>query len=1216
MGKDETMRDNIITEWIISGNPKKYNVVDAFHELGKVDWKQSTNISEGDIVYIYVSDTIQAVRFKCRANKVNMKRPDIDDSKFDVSGEFDGTYGRYMELEMLEEFPETLFSRKILENHGFSSPQSPIRLPVQLKTYMDLIQKLRDSEEMDPDKHDGTYELVRETIRAYSEMDDLSVCDYNDLNLVYLMTVGTWKHKVLSKKKIIDSSNLPGKSKGKLKDLLDLIWKRAQNKEYTNSDGSFGMFGTGFFSFKGKTDKDSPQKFIKACVDILDIEDDDQIFDRFEKVLDKKYHGMKAASASMVLHCLKPFTFPIFNSNMGSDNIYVYLGIDLDKKTEVHTYISNCRQVKKYRDEKFNIRNYRIFDMAAWNIGKEHSQTDIDYIGVLDYLDNNRDVPYSNPEAQGVEDKEKQRLLEIKHKGQAAVAEMKKMVAVCNERFGLDKCEPMSWLDGSNTKTRRYLLAQMKYGQYGENPISISIFVELSDETNKSRYRFSLEIKNDSSDKYQMKKYHSFLDLPVDTENSLVYVSGSNEFGATKVLSESVDEIKQKIADGVYKKVQLCRVQEWVDELTNDDYENVMLEAIESLIPYYEHVLGIENITYWPSLEEYNPNISKDEWLNILLDEGITSKEDLKMFKCMLLEGGESTCANLATRHGNTASSYNMRGSNYGKKIVDAIDHVTPWPDGEENRYFPIPFVGRNVIEDGKKRYSWKLRDELKEALEEMNLSKMDLTNLEAQDIKYDKNLILYGPPGTGKTYHSATYAVAICDNKSLDELTDYDAVMKRYNELKNEQRIVFTTFHQSYGYEEFIEGIKPVISDERSYGSGDVSYKVVPGIFKRFCETAKKSKVKMDKFDIPEDASVWKVTVRTSVSEDCFKNNRVRIDWGIESKGASAFVNDMKLGDIIITTDGSRSKINGIAVITKDEAYSLDNEDDATTRDVMWLATHIDEDIKDINMNRMLHRMTVARVPVMQVSDIVSLAKKYNSDLYNTEIEQNEKPYVFIIDEINRGNISKIFGELITLIECTKREGKPEATEAVLPYSGDAFSIPKNVYILGTMNTADRSIALMDTALRRRFSFLEMMPETDILRSIGADKVGDLNVADMLDVINERIGFLYDREHTIGHAFFTDLKDDASIERLKCIFEKSVIPLLQEYFYEDYQKIQMILGDDGKENPDLKFIKDEKVIAKKIFKGNVEDIIDLPEKKYSINKEALSNIQSYIEIL
>lgn len=1216
MNHDVVIKEKAITEWIIPGNPKKYDVIGAFLELGKIDWKQSTNVSEGDIVYIYVSDAIQAVRFKCRANKVNIKELDIDDSKFNISGEFDGTYGRYMELEMIEEFPEKLFSRKILESYGFSSPQGPIRLPIQLKTYMDLIQKLRASEEMDPYKHDGTYELVKETIRSYAELGDLSICDYNDLNLVYLMTIGTWKHKVLSKKKIVDLSNLPEEAKEKLKSLLDVIWERAQSREYTNSDGSFGMFGTGFFSFKGKTDNTSPSKFIKACVDILDMEDDEQIFDRFEKVLDKKYRGMKAASASMVLHCLKPFTFPIFNSNMGSDNIYVYLGVDLDKKTEVHTYIRNCRQVKKYRDEIFPIKNYRIFDMAAWNLGKGYSQTDIDYIGVLDYLDNNRDIPYSNPEAPGVEETEKQRLLNLKSKGQAAVAEMKKMVAICNELFGLDKCETMSWLDGSNTKTRNYLWAQMKYGQYANNPISVSIFVELSDETNKSRYRFSLEIKNENSDKDQMKKYHSFLDLPVDPENTLAFVSGNGELGSTRVLNESVEDIKHKITNGVYKKVKLCRVQEWVDVFTNDDYENVMLEAVEALIPYYEHVLGIENVTYWPSLEEYNPNISKEEWLNILLNEEISSKEDLKMFKCMLLEGGESTCSNLAKKYGRTASSYNMRGSNFAKKIVDTIEHVTPFPDGEENRYFPIPFVGRHVKEDGNNRYSWKLRDELKEALEEMDLSKIDLTSLEVKDIVYDKNLILYGPPGTGKTYHSAIYAVAICDNKSLDELTDYDAVMKRYNELKNEQRIVFTTFHQSYGYEEFIEGIKPVISDERSDGSGDVSYKVAPGIFKKFCETAKKLKVKMDKFDIPEDASVWKATVRNSVSEDCFKNNRVRIDWGIESKGASAFVNDMKLGDIIITTDGSRSKINGIAFITKDEAYSLDSEDDATTRDVMWLATHIDEDIKDINMNRMLHRMTVARVPVMQVSDIVSLAKKYNSDLYNTEIEQNEKPYVFVIDEINRGNISKIFGELITLLECTKREGMPEATEAILPYSGNPFSIPKNVYILGTMNTADRSIALMDTALRRRFSFIEMMPETDVLRLIGADKVGDLNVADMLDVINERIGFLYDREHTIGHAFFTDLKDDASIERLKCIFEKSVIPLLQEYFYEDYQKIQMVLGDDGKENSDLKFIKDEKVVAKNIFKGNVEDIIDLPEKRYSINKEALSNIQSYIEIL
>lgn len=227
-----------------------------------------------------------------------------------------------------------------------------------------------------------------------------------------------------------------------------------------------------------------------------------------------------------------------------------------------------------------------------------------------------------------------------------------------------------------------------------------------------------------------------------------------------------------------------------------------------------------------------------------------------------------------------------------------------------------------------------------------------------------------------------------------------------------------------------------------------------------------------------------------------------------------------------------------------------------------------------------------------------------------------SDKKYFFIIDEINRGNISKIFGELITLIESTKRAGMPEAASAILPYSGDEFSVPSNVYILGTMNTADRSIALMDTALRRRFQFVEMMPDSDVLRKIHADKVEDLDVAAMLDKINERIEYLYDREHTIGHAFFTDLKDDATLVKLQSIFEKSVIPLLQEYFYEDYQKIQLVLGDNAKSDDSLKFIIDEKVIAKNIFKGNVEDVIDLPEKKYSINSKAFENINSYKEIL
>ena len=329
-------------------------------------------------------------------------------------------------------------------------------------------------------------------------------------------------------------------------------------------------------------------------------------------------------------------------------------------------------------------------------------------------------------------------------------------------------------------------------------------------------------------------------------------------------------------------------------------------------------------------------------------------------------------------------------------------------------------------------------------------------------------NIILYGPPGTGKTYNTVNYAVAICDGEVIDnvEKKEYSDNLKRYNDLKKEGYIEFVTFHQSYGYEEFIEGIKPEVDSNTQ----DVKYKIEDGIFKKFCSTAKKD---------------------------------------------------------------------------------------------------------------------------------------------------SSKRFVFIIDEINRGNVSKIFGELITLIEKTKREGMDEQTSAVLPYSQVEFSVPSNVYIIGTMNTADRSISLMDTALRRRFRFHEKMPDVGILRDVHADDVDGIDVAEMLKKMNERISYLYDREHTIGHAFFTELKDPdlRNVETLGNIFKKSIIPLLQEYFYEDYHKIQLVLGDNAKKADDIKIILDEVVKVKDVFMGDVGDIDDLPEKKYMINTDALSNPDSYKQI-
>jgi len=490
----------------------------------------------------------------------------------------------------------------------------------------------------------------------------------------------------------------------------------------------------------------------------------------------------------------------------------------------------------------------------------------------------------------------------------------------------------------------------------------------------------------------------------------------------------------------------------------------------------------------------------------------------------------------------------------------------------------------------------------------------------EMKGIKPELNTILYGPPGTGKTYNTVIYAVAICENKNIEDVQseEYEKVLYRYNELKKEGRIAFTTFHQSFGYEEFIEGISPIIFEDNSDDcSGNIEYKIKSGIFKSFCEETEKITIKNDKFSINKDATIWKVTVGSKVQNDCFVNNYIRIGFGINDKGAKEFVNQINEGDIIITTDGNRKNIRGIAIATSDEAYKLENtESDSTTRDVMWLVRDINDDVTILNGNKWLQRKTVSRLPNMNIKDLMEFAIKKNVELKETHIEKNNGSYVFIIDEINRGNISKIFGELITLIEDTKRKGMTEEMSTILPYSGSLFSVPSNVYILGTMNTADRSIALMDTALRRRFQFVEMIPDTKVLRDIGADKVDDLDVAAMLEKINERITFLYDREHTIGHAFFTKLKDDPTIETLASIFEKSIIPLLQEYFYEDYQKIQLVLGDNHKVDVSTKFIKDEEVKVAEIFKGDANDIMDLPEKKYTINKKAFLNIESYKQIL
>lgn len=497
-------------------------------------------------------------------------------------------------------------------------------------------------------------------------------------------------------------------------------------------------------------------------------------------------------------------------------------------------------------------------------------------------------------------------------------------------------------------------------------------------------------------------------------------------------------------------------------------------------------------------------------------------------------------------------------------------------------------------------------------------------------------NRILYGPPGTGKTYHTVNETLRILDPQFLNSNAgDRVALKQRFDALAHAGQVRFVTFHQSFSYEDFVEGIRA------NTDGGQVQYRVEPGVFRSICEDASRFALIAADVGVRDDARIWKIsidgTAPSQTREHCFAHGEARIGWhyigdlrdehlskapeyaALGSNDRStlhAFSREIESGDVLLCI-GSEHEFQAVGVVQGD--YEFQPNPPAGVRDdygnvlpVRWLATKLGLGIHPLNDGRNFTQKTVYELTRFGWSELAEYleANAIPLDGAETGAQNAELPYVLVIDEINRGNVSRIFGELITLIEPSKRKGADEAIEVVLPYSRKKFSVPSNVHLVGTMNTADRSLAGLDVALRRRFEFVEMLPDPDALGDV---VVAGVAIDELLSTMNQRIEVLLGRDYMLGHAYFMCLKESPSIETLAGVFRRQVLPLLQEYFFEDWKKIAWVFNDHRKP-PELRFLRQRNAGMADLLGDDLE--LHGEDRLWSIHHSAFDRPEAYAAII
>ena len=413
-------------------------------------------------------------------------------------------------------------------------------------------------------------------------------------------------------------------------------------------------------------------------------------------------------------------------------------------------------------------------------------------------------------------------------------------------------------------------------------------------------------------------------------------------------------------------------------------------------------------------------------------------------------------------------------------------------------------------------------------------------------------NQILYGPPGTGKTWNTVTRAVAIIEGRKVEKVADEERkdVKSRFEKFRKDGQVAMVTFHQNYAYEDFIQGIRPILDED---GDRGLAYELRSGVFLDLAKEAEKNREdaarKADEsWDVDEVLDGFMEWIETRTG----KNGPMQVnppeEWP-QILSAKRYESGQNRGEFIVRGSLRPNRAQGVrGRVLKRDYRSFREGGIKKPQDITPIG-------KSRNKSLGTYKLCF---------HILEMMKQYHDENWNEfrGDSADRKNYVLILDEINRGNIARIFGELITLVEESRRIGRSDETRVKLPYADDDdedFGVPENLYLIGTMNTADRSIALLDTALRRRFEFVEMMPWVDHPK-ISADADG-VNVRELLRAMNERIRFLLDRERQIGHTYFLGVD---SIESLKKVFQNRIAPLLQEYFYDDWEKMDLVLNRNG----------------------------------------------------